>query len=287
MTNTDSRGAIELDMLPSWEDADALDHDDEQRVERDRQLAVYGFDSEQRTLVGLGPVERARRSRSRTSAPPPSERMPQSEPPGPFIAEDEAPPSARSRKRAARLAALPAVLVAAASVLLLARGMGPSRPVPSRLGHAAALSPKLAPLVAKSEAAAQAAKPSEAAESSDSAPLDSAEPTTSGEAASTDASTASKTPAEAVALPVKLPELSTPTVVDRSSGAEANIGMINVTSNPPANVVLDGRPLGKAPRVVKVPAGKHTLVFIHPLYGRRSVNVNVRSGVTTGASADF
>jgi hypothetical protein len=86
---------------------------------------------------------------------------------------------------------------------------------------------------------------------------------------------------------VRLPDLPPPTLIDRSSGTEANVGIINVTSSPPANVVLDGRPLGKAPRVVRVPAGNHTVVFIHPLYGRRSLKVNVRPGAATSASADY
>jgi len=89
------------------------------------------------------------------------------------------------------------------------------------------------------------------------------------------------------ALPVKLAELPPPTVVDLSSGPDANVGTINVTSNPPASVVVDGRPLGKAPCVVKVPAGLHTVVFIHPLYGRQSLSVNVSPSLTTTAAADF
>jgi hypothetical protein len=76
-------------------------------------------------------------------------------------------------------------------------------------------------------------------------------------------------------------------VVDLSSGADANVGALTVTSNPPANVVLDGRPLGKAPRIVKVPAGRHTVLFIHPLYGRQSLSVKVAAGATTNASIDF
>ena len=65
------------------------------------------------------------------------------------------------------------------------------------------------------------------------------------------------------------------------------VGALTITSNPPANVVLDGRPLGKAPRIVKVPAGLHTVLFIHPLYGRKSLSVKVGAGATTSASAAF
>jgi hypothetical protein len=86
---------------------------------------------------------------------------------------------------------------------------------------------------------------------------------------------------------VKLPELTSPTVVDLSPGADATVGTLDVTSNPPANVVLDGRPIGKAPRVVRVLPGVHTVLFIHPLYGRRSLSVNVSEGRAARASADF
>lgn len=81
---------------------------------------------------------------------------------------------------------------------------------------------------------------------------------------------------------------STATSGTASSGAATSgTGSLNITSSPPASVVLDGRPLGKAPRVVDVPAGTHTVVFIHPKYGRQSVTVNAVPGRTTSASADF
>jgi hypothetical protein len=84
-----------------------------------------------------------------------------------------------------------------------------------------------------------------------------------------------------------LAELSSPVLVDRSSDTDVNVGAITITSNPPASVVLDGRPLGKAPLVVRAPAGVHSLLFIHPLYGRRSLSVSVSPGLTRGASVEF
>jgi len=89
------------------------------------------------------------------------------------------------------------------------------------------------------------------------------------------------------AAPVKLQELAAPAVLDMAGGADANAGVIDVTSSPPANVVLDGRPLGQAPRVVKAPPGIHTVLFIHPLYGRQSLSVNVTAGRTSRAAAEF
>jgi PEGA domain len=69
--------------------------------------------------------------------------------------------------------------------------------------------------------------------------------------------------------------------------AASATGSLSITSSPPSNVVLDGRPLGKAPRDVDVPAGSHTVVFVHPQFGRQSITVNVVPGRTTSASADF
>lgn len=64
-------------------------------------------------------------------------------------------------------------------------------------------------------------------------------------------------------------------------------GTLNITSSPPSNIVLDGRPLGKAPRAVVMPAGSHTVVFVHPKFGRQSLTVNVAADQTTNASVDF
>ena len=64
-------------------------------------------------------------------------------------------------------------------------------------------------------------------------------------------------------------------------------GTLNITSSPPANIVLDGRPLGKTPHAVVMPAGSHTVVFVHPKFGRQSLTVNVAADQTTNASVDF
>ena len=89
-------------------------------------------------------------------------------------------------------------------------------------------------------------------------------------------------------VPVQLAEVPPPSVVTLPNDvAAANLGTVNVTSSPPANVVLDGRPIGKAPRLVQVPAGVHKLVFIHPLYGRQSQSVNVTAGQTASVAASF
>jgi hypothetical protein len=64
-------------------------------------------------------------------------------------------------------------------------------------------------------------------------------------------------------------------------------GKLNISSDPPAALVVDGRPIGKAPRTVDVPPGLHTVVFIHPTEGRRSVTVNVLPRRETSASVEF
>jgi len=118
-------------------------------------------------------------------------------------------------------------------------------------------------------------------------PTEPQRPTAPPEVAPQPAATRVIAPVVAVPPPVTLPELPPPSVVDLAGGADPSVGTINVTSSPPANVVLDGRPLGKAPRVVRVPAGVHTLVFVHPLYGRQLLSVSVIPGVTARASANF
>ncbi len=64
-------------------------------------------------------------------------------------------------------------------------------------------------------------------------------------------------------------------------------GSLRITSNPPASVVVDGRPLGKAPRAIELPPGPHVVVFVHPELGRKSVTVNVTRGQMTRAAVDF
>jgi hypothetical protein len=322
MTNTERASAVqldELDELPPWDDEETLDRLAAQLTAADtRTLAVYGLDSDQQTLVGLGPVERARRSRAaaekleaaerlEAAEKPDSQRMPQSEPPGPFIAaeDDELPAFRRPRKPGGWAIALAAVLLVGAASLVLVGGRAPeSRPAtqPPRAMAAPPLPPRAASEPPPIETPAAASVPP----AEEDAPLPSASVSSASVSVSTAsvsvsaASTAAAStplpqrsqasanaPTGVAALPVKLTEVSAPVVVDRTSDTDVNVGTINVTSNPPANVVLDGRPLGKAPCVVRVPAGFHNLVFIHPLYGRRSLHVNVSPGMTTSASAAF
>lgn len=63
-------------------------------------------------------------------------------------------------------------------------------------------------------------------------------------------------------------------------------GFLNINSIPASRVLLDGQPLGETPKTnVQVSPGKHTVTFIHPEHGKKSVVVNVGPGETKGASA--
>jgi hypothetical protein len=294
MTNTESRIAVELEELAPW-DADALENDESPLTEADRrELAVYGFDSEQRTLVGLGPVERARRSRAAAEIPE-NDRMPQSQPPGPFIAADEEVDDdllrALRRPPLPRWAlAVPAGLVASFLAVALVWGLTHARPASKPAVAAAAVAPpvavepvvKLAPV--QDMGANEQREPEPAAEPAQEVPHDA---TATAPSTATASAAATNAPVAAMALPIKLPELPAPPITDVAGGAVPSAGTLNVTSNPPANVLLDGRPLGKAPRIVQVPPGPHTVLFIHPLYGRQSLKVNVSPGRATSASANF
>ena len=65
-------------------------------------------------------------------------------------------------------------------------------------------------------------------------------------------------------------------------------GTLNINSIPVSKVVLDGRPLGSTPKVgVSVPAGTHTVIFIHPEKGKQTVTVTVKAGDTKTAAVKF
>jgi serine/threonine-protein kinase len=69
--------------------------------------------------------------------------------------------------------------------------------------------------------------------------------------------------------------------------AAAGTGTLNLNSIPISNVLIDGRPVGPTPRQVPVSAGKHSVTFVHPTLGRKSMTVNVVPGKTTLSTAKF
>ena len=65
-------------------------------------------------------------------------------------------------------------------------------------------------------------------------------------------------------------------------------GTLNINSIPVSKVLLDGRPLGSTPKVgISVSAGSHTVTFIHPEKGRKSLSVTVKAGQTKTAAVKF
>jgi hypothetical protein len=65
-------------------------------------------------------------------------------------------------------------------------------------------------------------------------------------------------------------------------------GTLNINSIPVSKVILDGKPMGSTPKVgISVPAGSHTVVFIHPEKGRKSTTVVVKAGETKTAAVKF
>jgi hypothetical protein len=64
-------------------------------------------------------------------------------------------------------------------------------------------------------------------------------------------------------------------------------GTLSITSIPPSNVVLDGRPLGPTPQEVSVSPGAHSIVFIHPTKGRKALRIEAAAGTRGVASVSF
>lgn len=84
--------------------------------------------------------------------------------------------------------------------------------------------------------------------------------------------------AAVAALPTLLPA-PRPTV---------QFGYLNLNSIPASNVVVDGRPLGQTPQVsVKLKAGSHSVVFIHPDHGRRAQSVTLAPGARRTVAVKF
>ncbi|WP_437683726.1 PEGA domain-containing protein [Sorangium sp. So ce131] len=88
--------------------------------------------------------------------------------------------------------------------------------------------------------------------------------------------------------PEAAPKAEAPKPEAPPAQAAAGSATLNINSIPVSKVVLDGRPLGSTPKVgVSVPAGSHTVVFIHPDLGKKSVTVSVKAGETKTAAVKF
>jgi len=69
--------------------------------------------------------------------------------------------------------------------------------------------------------------------------------------------------------------------------AAAGTGTISINSIPVSSVLVDGKPVGQTPTRVTVPAGPHSVTFIHPEKGRKSVGVQVPAGGNATAVTRF
>jgi hypothetical protein len=64
-------------------------------------------------------------------------------------------------------------------------------------------------------------------------------------------------------------------------------GYITLTSVPSSSVVVDGKPIGITPKRVRVSAGQHSVLFVHPEHGRAARSVNVAAGAHESVSVNF
>lgn len=79
---------------------------------------------------------------------------------------------------------------------------------------------------------------------------------------------------------------ASPVAPKPGAGAAGNVSFNSIP--PGAAVLLDGRPVGRTPLAgISVPAGSHSVVFIHPEKGRKSAGVTVKPGQRTGVGVRF
>ncbi|MDX2053763.1 MAG: PEGA domain-containing protein [Polyangiaceae bacterium] len=94
----------------------------------------------------------------------------------------------------------------------------------------------------------------------------------------------------AVSSPTHSPTPSTAvaTAAKAAPATAAGGARLNLNSIPVSNVILDGRPLGATPKLgISVPAGTHTVVFVHAQLGRKVQTVTVEAGETKTAAVRF
>lgn len=91
-----------------------------------------------------------------------------------------------------------------------------------------------------------------------------------------------------VAAATATPPATTPAATATAAPATGGgMGTLSVNSVPPSKALVDGRPVGNTPTSVQVPAGSHTVVFVHKDLGRKSVTVTVNGGETKVAAVRF
>lgn len=137
---------------------------------------------------------------------------------------------------------------------------------------------------AKAEADSPAEKPKEESLSLDDlGKKKPAEDTKSDEEKSASSAAASKAPSSGKTAAKDAPAKDKEEAKDSSASDK---GMINISSSPPVNVVVDGKPIGMTPKTVRVAAGSHTIVFIGA-EGRQVRSVNVKGGGSASVAVTF
>ncbi len=67
---------------------------------------------------------------------------------------------------------------------------------------------------------------------------------------------------------------------------KADKGILRINSLPKSNVIVDGRPLGSTPKMVRVAPGSHSVVFVSPT-GRKAQSVSVQAGQSRVVAVRF
>jgi PEGA domain len=118
----------------------------------------------------------------------------------------------------------------------------------------------------------------------------------SSDRSSSDRSSSDRSNSEAVDRPVAASSL--PAAEGRRSGRgraaagaapeASDQARLNLISDPPAMVLLDGKPIGQTPRMgLSVSPGTHAVLFIHPTLGRARASAKLDAGQSKTLRARF
>jgi hypothetical protein len=87
----------------------------------------------------------------------------------------------------------------------------------------------------------------------------------------------------------KKPASKAPATTAATALADSTQGLLNISSVPPSQIILNGRPLGSTPKTgINVPGDSlQTIVFVHPKMGRRRAQKFVPAGKERTVSIRF
>jgi hypothetical protein len=99
----------------------------------------------------------------------------------------------------------------------------------------------------------------------------------------------SSAPRKARPKVVRKPAAAKPAAAASAQVADATQGLLNISSVPPSQIILNGRPLGSTPKTgITVPGDSlQTIVFVHPKMGRRRAQKFVPAGKERTVSIRF